>query len=131
MSDLQDTMTRQALAAQKFTRKHFVVELDFSLASLDELDGQFRAVAYALRGGASPENQAQLIDLWGAYLGEMLRRQADAEWVDTGDAAPDRFAVRRGPTTTRPFAAVARRFHSSDSPSLRAVFDEWVARLTA
>ncbi|MFM8251662.1 MAG: hypothetical protein ACKOBW_08725 [Planctomycetota bacterium] len=80
MSDIAAQMLTEALAAQKFTRKFFVVELDFSESSLHELERQFEAVKYALRGGYSPENITKLTGLWGAYLGEVLRRQCDLQW---------------------------------------------------
>ena len=81
MSDIAAQMLTEALAAQKFTRKFFVVELDFSEASLHELERQFEAVKYALRGGLSSENIVKLTGLWGAYVGEVLRRHCSAEWT--------------------------------------------------
>jgi len=74
-------MLADALEAQKFTRKFFVVELDFTVKSLGELENQFDAIRYALRGGASPENCQKLRRLWGAYLGEMLRRIGNGRWI--------------------------------------------------
>lgn len=85
----QDQMLADSLAAQKFTRKYFVVELDFSRASVLELESQFDAVRYALRGGANSENIAQLRQLWGAYLGEVLRRLGGGQWqVQAGSVEP-------------------------------------------
>ena len=73
---LDELMLTDALAAQKFTRKYFVAELDFSRKSLTELDALFDAVRYALRGGDTPENRDNLCKLWGAYLGEVLDRKS-------------------------------------------------------
>lgn len=129
MSELDDQMHRQALAAQKFTRKFFVVELDFSPASLEELDGQFKAVGYALRGGASPENLAQLLELWGAYLGETLRLASGAEWSDSGTNDAGRWTVRRGATSVAPHRVIAERLAGSPTPHLRTFFDESLAAL--
>jgi hypothetical protein len=80
MSALEDEMRAHAREAQKYSRRHLVLELDFSEASLTELDNQCDAVEYAIRGGKSPENIEMLTRLWGAYVGEALRRVAAAEW---------------------------------------------------
>jgi hypothetical protein len=80
MSVLVDEMKSHALEAQKFSRKHLVLELDFSEASIQELEGQCDSVEYAIRGGKSPENIEKLAKIWGAYLGESLRRATQAEW---------------------------------------------------
>jgi hypothetical protein len=45
------------------------------------LEGQFDAIRYALRGGTSPENLVQIRKLWGAYLGEVLKRLGNGEWT--------------------------------------------------
>lgn len=131
MSELNEAMHREALAAQKFTRKYFVVELDFRLETLDELDGQFKVAVYALRGGLSPENVARLVDLWGAYLGEVIRRTAsDANWIDTGAAGTERWRLVRGAAETAPHRAIADRA-AHGVPHLRAFYDEAVQKLGA
>ncbi|MBM4002284.1 MAG: hypothetical protein FJ295_03220 [Planctomycetes bacterium] len=94
-------MLADALESQKFTRKFFVVELDFSVKSLGELEGQFDAIRYALRGGASSENCQKLRRLWGAYLGEMLRRLGNGQWVSPPTtSAPDSQGIAASETTS-------------------------------
>lgn len=78
--DLQDQINADALEAQKFTRKHFVVGLDFTSGSLKELESLCDDVEYALRGGKSEENLDLLVRIWGAYLGETMRRHSGGEW---------------------------------------------------
>jgi len=131
VTDFAEQMHRQALAAQKFTRKYFVVELDFSLASIDELDGQFKTVGYALRGGLSPANVAQLVELWGAYLGENIRRATDAEWVDSGVEGAGRWLLRRGEVEVSPQQAIADRLAHGQEPRLRSFYDTAVSSLKA
>jgi hypothetical protein len=137
MSDIAAQMLTEALAAQKFTRKFFVVELDFSEASLHELERQFEAVKYALRGGHSPENITKLTGLWGAYLGEVLRRHCDLQWESVVmpegqslltavviDGVPVTPVLRRSDHFLRPHHRVQLRFEQGVSHSLVSYFEE-------
>ena len=94
MPTLAEEMKSHALEAQKFSRKHLVLELDFSEASIQELENHYDNVAYALRGGMSPENVALLTRLWGAYLGESLRRATGAEWIEEPAATGRRLGLK-------------------------------------
>jgi hypothetical protein len=84
------------LVARQFDR-----QLDWSLASLDELDA---VCADLLAEG--PLN-AQRLDLWwkliGAYTGEVLVRVYGGQWV-THEQAPGSFAVAVAGMTAFPFA---------------------------
>jgi hypothetical protein len=85
MPILAEQMAADALEAMKLSRKFFVVELDFSagsVASLDEMIGQWQ---YALPGGNKPENVEKLVRVWGAYLGETIRRTLGGEWTSASD----------------------------------------------
>ena len=82
MSDLAEEMKANALEAQRFSRKHLVLELDFSEASVDLLEANADDVEYALKGGKSNENVAMLARIWGAYIGEALRKAGEWEWVE-------------------------------------------------
>jgi hypothetical protein len=83
---LCEQMRTDALEAQKFSRKHLVLELDFSEASIHELENLCDTVEYAIRGGKSPENIEMLTRVWGAYLGEAVRRATGAEWVQDSES---------------------------------------------
>ncbi len=82
MSDLAEEMKANALEAQRFSRKHLVLELDFSEASVDLLEANADDVEYAIKGGRSAENVAMLARIWGAYIGEALRRVGKWEWAE-------------------------------------------------
>ena len=96
MTTLADEMKAHALEAQRYSRKHFVLELDFSEASVKELENQADSVTYAMRGGKTPENIALLSRLWGAYLGEALRKLTGAEWFEESVAELRRIGLRKG-----------------------------------
>ena len=84
MSDLAERMKADALEAQRFSRKHMVLELDFSEASVDELEANADTVEYAIAGGKSDENLDMLSRIWGAYLGESLRKACGGQWEEEG-----------------------------------------------
>jgi hypothetical protein len=56
-----------------------VAQLDFSLASLSSLDSYLAAV-HTQRAGVAPQALANLALAAGAYLGEVVRRNARARW---------------------------------------------------
>ena len=91
MSD-SDQMAQDALEAQKFTRKHFVVGLDFSPQSVSELDPLCDDVEFMLAGGKSEENI------------ELLRKQCDGQWVED-----DGRCLQIGDGQLRPHEQVRRR----------------------
>lgn len=77
MSDLAEAMKANALEAQRFSRKHLVLELDFSEASVDLIEANADDVEYAIKGGKSEENVAMLVRVWGVHrrvVTEDLRR---------------------------------------------------------
>ena len=82
MSDLAETIKANALEAQRFSRKHLVLELDFSEASIDLLEANADDVEYAIKGGKSPENVDMLVRIWGSYVGEALRKACGGEWAN-------------------------------------------------
>ena len=51
MSTLAKQMADDALEAQKFSRKHLVVELGMNAASVSELEENVDMVEYAIAGG--------------------------------------------------------------------------------
>lgn len=77
---LAEQMAADAKEGQRVARKFFVIGLDFSIAGLAELDDAAGNVDVFMRGGASEENLQLLTKTWGAYLGEVLTRHADATW---------------------------------------------------
>ena len=111
-------MKADAREAQKFSRKHLVLELDFSPQSVRELERQCDAVEYAIRGGKSPENIQMLTRIWGAYLGEVLRIQLGGEWVEgTADAASVP-VIRLGDEVLHPHEQVRQRLLAGSAHNL-------------
>lgn len=114
MCELATQMKADALEAQKFSRKHLVLELDFSPHSVGEMERNCDAVEFALRGGKSPENIGLLTRIWGAYLGETLRMQVGGEW--TGDAGSP--VLRVGEEALQPHEQVRQRLVSGAAYNL-------------
>jgi hypothetical protein len=130
MTSLDDEMKADALEAQKFSRKHLVLELDFSESSIQELNNQCDSLDYALRGGKSPENLDKLVRIWGAYFGESLRRATGGEWVEESSAAGRRLGLRgESGHVTYPHEQIRGRLSDPKSDSLSAVFRAECARL--
>lgn len=122
MSELASQMKADAREAQKFSRKHLVLELDFSPQSLGELERHCDALEYAIRGGKSPENIQMLTRIWGAYLGETLRIQLGGEWVEgTGDVA-SLPVIRLGDEVLHPHEQVRQRLVAGSAHNLWGFF---------
>jgi hypothetical protein len=125
MSPLAAEMKAHALEAQKFSRKHLVLELDFSPHSLHELDPQLDALEYALRGGKSPENISMLTRIWGAYLGETIRHRLGGEWSPDSDSQP---TIVLSGETLRPHEQVRLRIVEGAKHNVEAWFLDLQAR---
>lgn len=123
MPTVAEQMLTDALAAQKFTRKFFVVELDFSETSVAELDAQSDAARYALRGGLTPENIDKLANLWGSYLGELLRRHAGGEWTTAETANGPRPAILLNGATVFPHDIVRTRLETGPDAAIKKFFE--------
>ena len=103
----------------KISRKFFVVELDYSVASLDKFEDLFAQWHYALPGGSKPENVDKLVRVWGAYLGEMIRRTLGGEWVTLPG---ERTALRLRSGDIFPHDAIRRRLAKESSETLPAYY---------
>ena len=98
------------LVARQFGRR-----LDWSLASLDELD----AVCGDLLadGPLNPQRQELWWKLIGAYTGEVLIRAYGGQWI-THEHAPASPAVSVRGMTAFPFAITAKILHAEPYKSL-------------
>lgn len=124
MSTLAEEMKVHALEAQRFSRKHLVLELDFSEASIQELENQADAVTFAIRGGKTPENIAMLTRIWGAYLGEALRKATNAEWVSEAAGQVQRMGLKGPTSTVHPHEQVHKRLNGTKDDSLLLFFQK-------
>ena len=109
MSDLNEEIQANALEAQIFSRKHLVLELDFSLASVAELESHIDTIDFAISGGKSDENLEMLTRIWGCYLGESLRRQLGGEWIRDDQDTHQGIALRVGSQTLYPLDRICKR----------------------
>ena len=114
---LSEQMQADAKEGQRVARKHFVIGLDFTISGLSELDEAAGNVDDFMRGGASPENLEILSKTWGAYLGEVLCREAGAEWVEA-DNAHGVMLKTAGGELVSPHECIRNRVAEGDSHSL-------------
>ena len=112
-------MQADAREAQVFSRKHLVLELDFSSQSVDELETQADTIEFALRGGKSQENIDLLSRLWGAYIGESIRKAAGGEWTRGED---DRVALKIGDQLFYPHEQLRQRLVEGNTYNLTTYF---------
>jgi hypothetical protein len=78
-------MPDHASSAVTATARVDGIELDYSVASLDEVDvilGRFHDEGLASSG------IAETVFLFGAYIGEVIVRQNEARWVELPDDHP-------------------------------------------
>jgi hypothetical protein len=87
MSNLSEEMSNEARETQVFSRKHLVLELDFSETSIEWIDESIETLDFSIPGGMSPENVDKLTCLWGAYLGEAIRKQG-GNWARDENGNP-------------------------------------------
>lgn len=130
MADIAEQMLAEALAAQKFTRKFFVVELDFTEASLTELERQFDAAKYALKGGLNAENIAKLTSMWGSYLGEVLRRHSAGQWTVIREGDADKPAIQTAAITVFPHDQIRARLEKGATENIVQYYQCTKASLT-
>lgn len=118
MATVSERVAANVLEAQRFSRKHFVLELNFSEASVHDIEEQVDTVSYTIRGGNSPENIEMLSRAWGSYLGEIIRRKHGGEWVALGEGEQERLALRTPQGDLFPLEQVRRRLTEGASANL-------------
>lgn len=119
-------MEGYAQAAAEYARSEFKQNLDFSSESIDSLDD------ILVRVGESPELDMDFeVRLWGAYLGEVLRRRYAGTWEMTqypGGVAAVPAVELRG-SRLFPLMKVYRRLTEGEEEDLRAFFSMVTERL--
>ena len=124
--DLGAMMEGYAQAASEFARSEFKQNLDFSSESIDSLDD------ILVRVGESPELDMDFeVRLWGAYLGEVLRRRYAGTWEMTqypGGVAAVPAVELRG-SRLFPLMKVFRRLTEGEEEDLRTFFSMVTERL--
>jgi len=125
MSTLAERMAADLLEAQKFSRKHLVLELGLTAASVSELEDNVDTVEYAIAGGKSADNIDMLTRLWGAFLGEVLIHATGASWTEQ-DGRP---AVQGSRGVAFPHDHVRRRLVDGTDHHLGNYFTETIQQL--
>ena len=117
--DLGAMMEGYAQAAADLARTDFSQRLDFTAESIDSLDD------ILVRVGESPELDIDFeVRLWGAYLGEVLRRRYAGSWEMTqypGGVAAVPAVDLRG-SRLFPLMKVYRRLTEGEEEDLRTFF---------
>lgn len=125
-SDLGEMMEGYARAAAELAKKEFRQNLDFTSESIDALDEILVLV------GESPELDVDFeVRLWGAYLGEVLRRRYAGGWEMTqypGGAVAVPAVDVRG-SRLFPLMKVYRRLTVGEEEDLRAFYAMVTERL--
>ncbi len=124
--DLGAMMEGYAQSAVELGRSEFHQTLDFSAESIDALDEILVLV------GESPERDLDFeVRLWGAYLGEVLRRRYAGSWEMTqypgGVVAVPAVEVRG--SRLFPLMKVHRRLTVGEEEDLRAFYAMVTERL--
>jgi hypothetical protein len=106
---LAEEMEAAATNAVQWTEKYFGETLDFSQASITALEGAVDDVDNFIPGGDSAENIDLISWLWGAYIGEVLRRQIGGEWLEWEDEYGKSIAFQSGGFKIFPHDKVHKR----------------------
>jgi hypothetical protein len=125
MSTLAEQMAEDTLEAQKFSRKHLVVDLAMSASSVAELEENVDMVEFAIAGGKSEENVDLLARIWGAFLGQALIQVAGGSWIEK-DGRP---AVQGANGIAFPHDRVRRRITDGSENNLSTYFAEMIEQL--
>ncbi len=120
-----------AAIAVRAARAQWETELDFSPGSLEELDGQIDSLR---EDGQDGEDAAELLFVFGCYLGEVLVRRLGGAWVPTARSAlrevspwPMVVALSDG-STWDAIGKAYRRLELGDSEYLPAFYEAAAAR---
>ena len=124
--DLGAMMEGYAQAAVEVARAEFERDLDYSSESVDVLDDILVVI------GESPERDLDFeVRLWGAYLGEVLRRRYAGGWEMTqypgGTVAVPAVDVRG--SRLFPLMKVYRRLTAGEEEDLRSFYAMVTERL--
>ena len=116
--------------AVRVAREEFDTELDYSPSSLENLDGEIESLR---EEGLDGEAAAEVLFVFGCYLGEVLVRNLEGTWVSTPrsplkDVSPWPMVVTlQDGSAWDAIGKVYRRLELGDSEFLPAFF-EFAAR---
>lgn len=138
-NDLNSEMQAAAEGAVQHARKHWSTELDFSASSVEEVElilarmhesipkSKFAAM---FKKGPTEEQKAQVALAYGAYIGEVLRREFGGDWSTETVEGRDAVALNFNPANTIfPPAKVWKRLHNGPEDDIKVFYDAIRARL--
>jgi hypothetical protein len=128
---LAERMASDAADAVKLTDTYFCEALDFTGESVATLERLVEDVHYSMPKGKTPENIELLCRLWGAYIGEVFRRNAGGEWATWKDRNAEAVALRCGGVTIFPHDTVRKRLTSGAVHDLGAYYQAFRDQMTA
>lgn len=114
----------QSQAAAKAAKLEWKESLDFSEDSLDAIErimGKLhgRSKQTASDGGFTDEQLTQSSNMWGAYVGEVIRRQYGGQWSTAADGI---LQLALSGTTTQPVVKVRNRIVKGPADNIRFYF---------
>ena len=116
-------LVAQSQQAVKLAKMQSQESLDFSADSLDGveriLSGIHARSKQAPPEGLTDEQLAEAANVWGAYFGEVIRRNYGGQWTTSADGVLE--IVLSG-TTSQPIAKVRKRIADGASDNLRVYF---------
>lgn len=122
-SRVADLMAARAAEAVTLTDTSFMETLDYSEASIAAIEKAVDDIKYSMPGGKSAANVDRLCELWGAYIGEVFRRQAGGEWVVHEDQYGKVLAIKLPGGTVFPEDKVRKRITQGAEHNLKEYYD--------
>jgi hypothetical protein len=116
---LAKQMASDAADAIKLTDTDFCEALDFTEESVATVEHLVDDIHYALPKGKTPENVDLLCRLWGAYLGEVFRKNVGGEWTIWKGQSGEAIALKCGRVTIFPHDKVRKRLTAGVEHNLK------------
>ena len=122
---MPENATDHARLAVQLARDEFGDELDFSPASLEDLDAEIESIR---EEGLTGEEAAEAMFVFGCYLGEVMVRSLAGRWQPTprsalaGVSPWPMVVVLPGGSTWDPIGKAYKRLELGDSEYLPAFF---------
>jgi hypothetical protein len=116
---LAQQMEADAADAVELTDFYFSKTLNFSEASVALIEQFIDDVHYALPDGKTPRNIDLLCCVWGAYIGEVFRRNVGGTWVEWHDQHGEAIALQLNKQTLFPHDKLRKRLVDGPEHNLR------------
>ena len=128
---LAERMASAAADAVKLTDAYFNEALDFSEASVATIERVVDDIKYSMPDGKTPANIDLLCRVWGAYIGEVFRRQVGGEWIDWEDQYGKAIAFQSVGVKVFPMDKVRKRIVGGSEHNLRDYYTAFRDQMSA